>query len=73
MWSIVYSRWLVAHGKREEAARVLHKVAKYNNVTLSRRAASMLHELAHRKVSYTYYAPVTLRLHGISKSPVAWL
>ncbi|RVE42201.1 hypothetical protein evm_013150 [Chilo suppressalis] len=35
-------RWLLAHNKKDEAVRVLNKVAKFNNITLSTKAKDML-------------------------------
>ncbi|CAG9787565.1 unnamed protein product [Diatraea saccharalis] len=35
-------RWLLAHNKKDEAVRVLNKVAKINNITLSKKANEML-------------------------------
>jgi hypothetical protein len=35
-------RWLLAHNKKDEAVRVLNKVAKINKITLSEKAKEML-------------------------------
>lgn len=35
-------RWLLANNRKHEAVRVLNKVAKINNITLSNKAKQML-------------------------------
>ncbi|KAI8422053.1 hypothetical protein MSG28_009952 [Choristoneura fumiferana] len=42
-------RWLLAHNKKDEAIRVLNKVAKVNNVTLSNKAKEMMSTIALEK------------------------
>ncbi|KAJ2951332.1 hypothetical protein O0L34_g5733 [Tuta absoluta] len=42
-------RWLLAHNKQDEAVRVLNKVAKYNNVTLSTKAKAMLTKISEER------------------------
>lgn len=42
-------RWLLAHNKKDEAIRVLNKVAKVNNVTLSNKAKEMMTTIALEK------------------------
>ncbi|PZC76256.1 hypothetical protein B5X24_HaOG204862 [Helicoverpa armigera] len=39
-------RWLLAHNKNHEAVRVLNKVAKINNIQLSKKAQQMLMNIA---------------------------
>ena len=39
-------RWLLAHNKNHEAARVLNKVAKINRIQLSKKAQQMLTKMA---------------------------
>lgn len=38
-------RWLFAHNRKDEAVRVLNKVAKINNITLSNKAKDMLNKI----------------------------
>ncbi|KPJ16067.1 Organic cation transporter protein [Papilio machaon] len=42
-------RWLLAHNKKDEAVRVLNKVAKINNITLSNKAKEMLTKITEEK------------------------
>ncbi|KAM3955691.1 organic cation transporter protein [Aphomia sociella] len=42
-------RWLLAHNKNDEAVRVLNKVAKINNITLSNNAKDLLTKISHQK------------------------
>ncbi|KAJ0183555.1 hypothetical protein K1T71_001531 [Dendrolimus kikuchii] len=42
-------RWLLAHNKKDEAVRVLNKVAKINNITLSNKAKEMLHKITEER------------------------
>ncbi|CAK1585778.1 unnamed protein product [Parnassius mnemosyne] len=42
-------RWLLAHNKKQEAVRVLNKVAKINNITLSNKAKEMLTKITEEK------------------------
>ncbi|CAH4036708.1 unnamed protein product [Pieris brassicae] len=42
-------RWLLAHNKRDEAVQVLNKVAKINNITLSKNAQDMLSSISEPK------------------------
>ncbi|XP_072932966.1 solute carrier family 22 member 1-like [Epargyreus clarus] len=39
-------RWLLAHNRRDEAVRVLNKVAKINKITLSNKAKAMLEKIS---------------------------
>lgn len=42
-------RWLLAHNKKDEAVRVLNKVAKINNITLSKKAKEMLTKISDER------------------------
>lgn len=42
-------RWLLAHNKNDEAVRVLNKVAKINNITLSNKAKEMLTNITEER------------------------
>ncbi|XP_013147033.1 PREDICTED: organic cation transporter protein-like [Papilio polytes] len=42
-------RWLLAHNKKDEAVRVLNKVAKINNITLSNKAKAMLTKITEER------------------------
>ncbi|CAH2084358.1 unnamed protein product [Euphydryas editha] len=42
-------RWLLAHHKNDEAVRVLNKVAKINNITLSNKAKEMLTNITEER------------------------
>lgn len=42
-------RWLLAHNKKDEAVRVLNKVAKINNITLSSKAKAMLTNITQER------------------------
>ncbi|CAG5058026.1 unnamed protein product [Parnassius apollo] len=42
-------RWLLAHNKKYEAVRVLNKVAKINNITLSNKAKEMLSKITEER------------------------
>ncbi|XP_050348891.1 organic cation transporter protein-like isoform X2 [Nymphalis io] len=42
-------RWLLAHNRKDEAVRVLNKVAKINNITLSNKAKEMLTKITEEK------------------------
>lgn len=42
-------RWLLAHNKKDEAVRVLNKVAKINNITLSNKAREMLTKITEER------------------------
>ncbi|XP_060801400.1 organic cation transporter protein [Amyelois transitella] len=42
-------RWLLAHNKKDEAVRVLNKVAKINKITLSSKAKEMLHSITEQR------------------------
>lgn len=42
-------RWLLAHNKKDEAVRVLNKVAKINNITLSKKAKEMLTNISDER------------------------
>ncbi|XP_032516750.2 organic cation transporter protein-like [Danaus plexippus] len=42
-------RWLLAHNRKEEAVRVLNKVAKINNITLSSKAKEMLSTISNEQ------------------------
>ncbi|XP_068617257.1 organic cation transporter protein-like [Battus philenor] len=42
-------RWLLAHNKKDEAVRVLNKVAKINNITLSNKAKAMLTNITEER------------------------
>lgn len=42
-------RWLLAHNKKDEAVRVLNKVAKINNITLSNKAKAMLDKISEER------------------------
>ncbi|CAH2047629.1 unnamed protein product, partial [Iphiclides podalirius] len=42
-------RWLLAHNKKDEAVRVLNKVAKINNITLSNKAKEMLTKITEER------------------------
>lgn len=46
-------RWLLAHDKRDEAVRVLNKVAKINKITLSHKAKEMLTKISEEKNQVT--------------------
>ncbi|XP_050677735.1 solute carrier family 22 member 3-like [Leptidea sinapis] len=43
-------RWLLAHDRRNEAVRILNKVAKVNNITLSNNAKEMLTRISDEKL-----------------------
>lgn len=43
-------RWLLAHNRKDEAVRVLNKVAKINKITLSSKAKDMLTKISEDKV-----------------------
>ncbi|CAH0719752.1 unnamed protein product, partial [Brenthis ino] len=43
-------RWLLAHNRKDEAVRVLNKVAKINKITLSNKAKDMLTKIGGDKV-----------------------
>ncbi|XP_026496281.1 organic cation transporter protein-like [Vanessa tameamea] len=42
-------RWLLAHNRKDEAVRVLNKVAKINNITLSNKAKEMLTKITEER------------------------
>ncbi|XP_053604721.1 organic cation transporter protein-like [Plodia interpunctella] len=42
-------RWLLAHNKKDEAVRVLNKVAKINKITLSTKAKQMLRSITEQR------------------------
>ncbi|XP_013173687.1 PREDICTED: organic cation transporter protein-like isoform X2 [Papilio xuthus] len=42
-------RWLLAHNKKDEAVRVLNKVAKINNITLSNKAKAMMTKITEER------------------------
>lgn len=46
-------RWLLAHNKHDEAVRVLNKVAKINNITLSHKAKEMLTKISEENNQVT--------------------
>ncbi|XP_038214193.1 organic cation transporter protein-like [Zerene cesonia] len=58
-------RWLVARGRRAEAARVLRKVAKVNNVTLSAPARDSLARIAAADDACTPPPPPAPRACGV--------
>lgn len=53
-------RWLLAHNKRDEAVRVLNKVAKINNITLSHKAKEMLNKMVEKKNRVTQVTSLRL-------------
>lgn len=42
-------RWLLVHNKKDEAVRVLNKVAKFNKITLSDKAKQMLVKISDER------------------------
>ncbi|KAJ8716894.1 hypothetical protein PYW07_003521 [Mythimna separata] len=60
-------RWLLAHNKNHEAARVLNKVAKINNIQFSKKAQQMLTKMAgDSKSQEAGEKPPVERLHLLS-------
>lgn len=55
-------RWLFAHDRKDEAVRVLNKVAKMNNITLSSKAKDMLTKITEETIKteeVTFYIVMT--------------
>ncbi|XP_041980314.1 organic cation transporter protein-like [Aricia agestis] len=50
-------RWLFAHNRKEEAVRILNKVAKINNITLSNTAKEMLAKITEEKAKANEAGP----------------
>ncbi|XP_012546925.1 organic cation transporter protein [Bombyx mori] len=60
-------RWLLVHNRKDEAVRVLHKVAKFNNITLSSKATDMMTKITERNKTSQTEPPVEQeRLHLLS-------
>ncbi|XP_045449926.1 organic cation transporter protein-like [Melitaea cinxia] len=54
-------RWLLAHNRKDEAVRVLNKVAKINNITLSNKAKEMLTSITEERSKVEKVQPETER------------